>query len=77
MLIELLTKAIMEEQYLFRRLKTLQKTLDELDIEGINKLLMNYQLSEPSLPSLEEWKLIVDEYLKRTTTNNENGSNRI
>jgi hypothetical protein len=73
MLIALLIQAIMEEQYLFKRLKMLQKTLDELDIEGINELLTTYRpkLSEPSL---EEWKLIVDEYMKRTTINDENGS---
>lgn len=79
MLIVLLIQVIMKEQYLFRRLKILQKTLDELDIEGINKLLITHRpkLSEPLL---EEWKLIVDEYMKRTTTNNnnnENGLNKI
>jgi len=79
MLIELLIQAIMEEQYLFRKLKVLQKTLDELDIEGINKLIITHR-PELSELLLEEWKLIVDEYVKRTTTNNinnENGSNAI
>ncbi|CAB4383520.1 unnamed protein product [Rhizophagus irregularis] len=74
MLIVLLIQVIMKEQYLFRRLKILQKTLDELDIEGINKLLITLRpkLSEPLL---EEWKLIVDEYMKRTTANNSNNEN--
>ena|SRR5581483_6050276 len=73
MLISLLVQVIMEEQSLFKRLKILEKTLGELDIEGINKLIVTHQpkLSEPSL---EEWRLIVDEYVKRTTTYNENTS---
>ncbi|GES77726.1 inositol-pentakisphosphate 2-kinase-like [Rhizophagus clarus] len=74
MFIALLIQAIKEEQYLFRKLKTLQKTLDELDIEGINKLLITYQPKLSEL-SLEEWKLIVDEYVKRTATNNSNNEN--
>ena len=71
MIVELLVQVIMKEQCLFRRLKVLQKTLDELDIEGINELIVTHQpkLSEPSL---KEWKLIIDEYMKRTTTYNEN-----
>ncbi|CAG8668157.1 6826_t:CDS:2 [Funneliformis mosseae] len=66
MLISLLIQAIMKEQDLFIKLKRLQKTLDELDIEGIDQILLTHQpkLSEPSL---EEWKLIVNEYKKRTT----------
>jgi hypothetical protein len=78
MLIALLVQVIKEEQYLFRRLKILQKTLDELDIEGINKLLLTHR--PESEPLLEEWESIVDEYMKRTTTNNnnnENGLNKI
>ncbi|CAI2177886.1 2309_t:CDS:2 [Funneliformis geosporum] len=69
MLISLLMQAIMKEQDLFIKLKRLQKTLDELDIEGINQLLLTHhpKLSEPSL---EEWKLIVAEYKKRTNDAN-------
>jgi len=74
MLVSLLTQTIMKEQDLFIKLKRLQKTLDELDIEGIHRLLLSNQ-PKLSDPSLEEWKLIVDEYKKRT--NNENGLNML
>ncbi|RIA89624.1 inositol-pentakisphosphate 2-kinase [Glomus cerebriforme] len=74
MLIALLIQAIMEERDLFRSLKMLQKTLDELDIEGINKLII-FHRPKLSEPSLEEWKLIVDEYMKRIAINNTKNDN--
>lgn len=52
------------KQILFKRLKQLQKTLDELDIEGIYKLFLE-QRSNLHDPTLEEWQLIVKEYEQR------------
>ncbi|KAG9300281.1 hypothetical protein G9A89_011354 [Geosiphon pyriformis] len=69
-LIRLLTQTIIQEQILFSRLKNLQKTLDELDIEGIIKLLSFSNLGTISEflqkePELDDWKNTVENYLKR------------
>ncbi|CAG8661431.1 4423_t:CDS:2, partial [Scutellospora calospora] len=64
LLVMLLTHAIFEEQILFKRLKHLQKTLDELDIEGIYKLFLKQQ-SNLHDPTIDEWQLIVKEYKQR------------
>ncbi|CAG8800981.1 17373_t:CDS:2, partial [Gigaspora margarita] len=64
LLVMLLLCTILEEQILFKRLKQLQKTLDELDIEGIYKLFLE-QRSNLHDPTLEEWQLIVKEYEQR------------
>ncbi|CAG8550023.1 314_t:CDS:2 [Paraglomus brasilianum] len=62
--VDLLVKAIVNEQGLFQRLRSLQKSLDSLDIEGIYllDLIQQGQLLEPNL---EEWKKTVEVYLKR------------
>ncbi|CAG8773703.1 25535_t:CDS:2 [Dentiscutata erythropus] len=64
LLVILLSHTILEEQNLFKRLKQLQKTLDELDIEGIYKLFLEQQ-SGLHDPTIEEWQLIAKEYEKR------------
>ncbi|CAG8768639.1 22270_t:CDS:2, partial [Cetraspora pellucida] len=64
LLIVLLSRIILEEQILFKRLKKLQKTLDELDIEGIYKLFLKLQ-SNLHEPTIEEWQLIMKEYERR------------
>ncbi|RIB04632.1 inositol-pentakisphosphate 2-kinase [Gigaspora rosea] len=64
LLVMLLLCTILEEQILFKRLKQLQKTLDELDIEGIYKLFLE-QRSNLHDPTIEEWQLIVKEYEQR------------
>ncbi|CAG8643220.1 152_t:CDS:2, partial [Racocetra persica] len=51
-------------QILFKRLKQLQKTLDELDIEGIYELFLKQQ-STLYEPTIEEWQLIMKEHEQR------------
>ncbi|CAG8481417.1 12931_t:CDS:2 [Ambispora gerdemannii] len=81
-LITLLTATILKEHILFSRLKHLQKTLDELDIEGIMKLLSSPTSSSSSYiqqlfavePSLEEWRTASLRYLERIEKHTGNGT---
>ncbi|CAG8545265.1 12613_t:CDS:2 [Ambispora leptoticha] len=80
-LITLLTATILKEHNLFSRLKHLQKTLDELDIEGIMKLLSSQTSSSSSYtrlfvaePSLEEWRTAALRYLERTERRTDGGT---
>lgn len=63
-MVRLLSETIISERSLFDRLKYLQRTLDELDIEGIYKLYQQ-QKSHLSDPTIEEWKFVVEKYKQR------------
>ncbi|CAG8545016.1 8157_t:CDS:2 [Acaulospora morrowiae] len=60
----LLSTMFREEKNFLNRLKHLQSSLDELDIEGIYKYYVARR-SNFSDPTIGEWKMVVDEYLRR------------
>ncbi|CAJ0834558.1 2938_t:CDS:2 [Entrophospora sp. SA101] len=62
--IELLSNAISKERVLFERIKLLQKSLDEFDIEGLYQFYLEHQTNLE--PTLEEWNDIVRVYVNRS-----------
>nr|CAG8444220.1 13944_t:CDS:2 [Entrophospora candida] len=62
--IELLSNAISKERVLFERIKLLQKSLDEFDIEGLYQFYLKHQTNLE--PTLEEWNDIVRVYVNRS-----------